>query len=64
MKALVYTGEKNLIYQDYSDPIKNRDEEIIKISLISDSLNTLIFLFTRFPPLFFYVKCKFNNSIV
>ena len=31
MKALVYTGEKNLIYQDYSDPIKNKDEEIIKI---------------------------------
>ena len=28
MKALVYTGEKNLIYQDYSDPIKNKDEEI------------------------------------
>ena len=32
MKALVYTGEKNLIYQDYSDPIKNKDEEIIKIN--------------------------------
>ena len=29
MKALVYTGEKNLIYQDCSDPIKNKDEEII-----------------------------------
>ena len=34
MKALVYTGEKNLIYQDYSDPIKNKDEEIIKINSV------------------------------
>ena len=34
MKALVYTGEKNLIYQDYSDPIKNNDEEIIKINSV------------------------------
>ena len=34
MKALVYTGGKNLIYQDYSDPIKNKDEEIIKINSV------------------------------
>ena len=34
MKALVYTGEKNLIYQDYNDPIKNNDEEIIKINSV------------------------------
>ena len=34
MKALVYTGEKNLIYQDYSDPIKKKDEEIIKINSV------------------------------
>ena len=34
MKALVYTGEKNLIYQDYSEPIKNKDEEIIKINSV------------------------------
>ena len=34
MKALVYTGEKNLIYQDYNDPIKNKDEEIIKINSV------------------------------
>ena len=34
MKALVYTGEKNLIYQDYSDPIKNKGEEIIKINSV------------------------------
>ena len=33
MKALVYTGEKKLIYQDYSDPIKNKGEEIIKIKV-------------------------------
>ena len=34
MKALVYTGKKNLIYQDYSEPIKNKDEEIIKINSV------------------------------
>ena len=34
MKALVYTGEKKLIYQDYSDPIKKKDEEIIKINSV------------------------------
>ena len=34
MKALVFTGEKNLIYQDYSDPIKKKDEEIIKINSV------------------------------
>ena len=34
MKALVYTGEKKLIYQDYNDPIKNKDEEIIKINSV------------------------------
>ena len=34
MKALVYTGKKNLIYQDYSDPIKKKDEEIIKINSV------------------------------
>ena len=34
MKALVYTGEKKLIYQDYSDPIKNKGEEIIKINSV------------------------------
>ena len=34
MKALVYTGEKNLIYQDYSEPIKNKYEEIIKINSV------------------------------
>ena len=34
MKALVYTGEKNLIYQDYSAPIKHKDEEIIKINSV------------------------------
>ena len=34
MKALVYTGEKNLIYQDYSDPNKNKNEEIIKINSV------------------------------
>ena len=38
MKALVYTGEKNLIYQDYSDPIKNKDEEIIKIASRGEKL--------------------------
>ena len=34
MKALVYTGEKKLIYQDYNDPIKNKGEEIIKINSV------------------------------
>ena len=34
MKALVYTGEKKLIYQDYNDPIKSKGEEIIKINSV------------------------------
>ena len=30
MKALVYTGEKNLDFIDYEDPIQKEDEELIK----------------------------------
>ena len=31
MKALVYTGGKKLIYQDYSDPIKKMVKKLLKL---------------------------------
>ena len=31
MKALVYTGKKNLDFKDYNDPIQKEGEEIIEI---------------------------------
>ena len=34
MKALVYTGEKELQYQDFNDPIKKENEELIKINSV------------------------------
>ena len=34
MKALVYTGEKNLDFIDYEDPIQKEDEELIKIDSV------------------------------
>ena len=34
MKALVYTGEKNLDFIDYEDPIQKDDEELIKIDSV------------------------------
>ena len=34
MKALVYTGEKELQYIDFNDPIRKENEELVKINSV------------------------------